>query len=235
MLVARPFGAAFQDFSGLDLRALRDWHARQNETETWWDFETGEYEEIRNFSAVDEANGLFRYRLVVMSNFLTLNSSVDTYRQELQMLFRDLRPGAIAIVLGATGDAYQHIYGQVADLAVGAGLIRGPRWDTDDLGRADETAAQRIKLCQYRVYQHLVSIIGDKNLQKDNAWPDYWSPVPSQRARPQFALRVFRKGRWPGVERSHRPKDKESPQEQRPAGAFCRERSANNIPESYLS
>jgi hypothetical protein len=136
-----------------------------------------------------------------MSNFLTVDSSVERYRQELQRLFRDLRPGAIAVVLGATGDSYQRIYAQLEQLAVDNGFVSAGAWHADDLGRNGEAASERIKRCQYYVYRHLAAIVGDENLQTEG-WPDYWSPVPSPRTRPKFALRTFRKGRWPGITRS---------------------------------
>ncbi len=194
-----PFGADFRDFSGLDLSAARSSYFHPYEVQ--WDPETREYVEVDNPSSLDEANSMFRYRIVVMSNFLTVDSSVDGYRQELERLFRDLRPGAIAIVLGATGDAYQQIYRQLAQLAHNAGLTSARGWHTDSLGRKSEAASRRIKLSQYRVFAHLASIAGAEALEKGKAWPDYWSPDPSPRARPQFALRVFRKGRWLGLRR----------------------------------
>jgi hypothetical protein len=118
-----PFVPVFSDFAGLDLKEIRAWHERQNETVVWWNPETGEYEEIFDPSgAAEEANRLHRYRMVVFSNFLTLESEVDLLQTELLALFRDLRPGGVVILLGGTGDSYQRIYEGVAGLAGGSRL-----------------------------------------------------------------------------------------------------------------
>jgi hypothetical protein len=196
---AGPFGPVFSEFDGLSLQERRAWHQHQNEVEVWWDPETQEYEEIFDpAGAAESANSLFRYRLVIFSNFLTLEAEVDAFESKLRALFQDLRPGAVVILLGATGDTYQRIYAHIAALARKAGL-REARWHTDSLGRIDpnDEAAQRIKESQYRVYQHLESLVGPAALNRSNRWPDYWNPNPSPKARPRFALRIFRRGRWP--------------------------------------
>jgi hypothetical protein len=41
-----PFSAIVADFEDLDLASRRAWYQRQNETERYWDEETGQYEEI---------------------------------------------------------------------------------------------------------------------------------------------------------------------------------------------
>jgi len=194
-----PFGPVFSEFDGLSLQEKRACHQSQNEVVIWWDPETQSYEEIFDpAGAAEIANCLFRYRLVIFSNFLTLEAEVDDFEPEMRALFQDLRPGAVVIVLGATGDAYQRIYARIAALARNAGL-REAMWHTDSLGRIDPTdeAAQWIKESQYRVYQYLESLVGTDALDRSKRWPDYWNPTPSHRARPRFALRIFRRGRWP--------------------------------------
>ena len=66
-------------------------------------------------------------------------------------------------------------------------------------GRIDDgdAAARTIKLAQNRVYLYLEQLVGSKALEKTKAWPDYWNPNRSPRARRRFALHVFRHGRWP--------------------------------------
>jgi len=192
-----PFGATFADFAGLDLRGRRESHRRQNEAQEYWDPETGEYEVFGDYGAAETADSLFRYRLVVFSNFLTVGSAVETHSRDLELLFADLRPGAVIIVLGGTGTSYQDIYERIADIARRAGL-REAGWHTDTLGRIKPTdsVAKLVKESQHRVYQYLAAVVGSDGLKRDRAWPDYWSPKPSARARPKFSLRVFRKGRW---------------------------------------
>jgi hypothetical protein len=194
-----PFGPAFSDFAGLDLAATRMWHQRQNEVEQWWDEETQQYEEIYDtVGAAADAERLFRYRLVVLSNFLTLDSEVEQFEKELRMLFEDLKAGGVVMVLGATGDSYQRVYKRLTTLALDAGL-GGAAWHTDALGDIEpgDEMAHVIKAAQYRVYRHIEQLVSPESLKRDNAWPDYWDPKPSPKARPRFALRVFRSGRWP--------------------------------------
>jgi hypothetical protein len=194
-----PFGPVFDDFAGLDLEAVRRWHQRQNEYEEWWDPETEQYEEIYSpLIASEFANSLFRYRLVVLSNFLTLESHVENFTAELHSLFRDLRPGAVVIVLGSTGDSYQKIYERVTDIAREERLLEAD-WHTDSLGRIPrhDESARLIKSAQNRVYRWLEGVVGAERLERDKAWPDYWTVEPSAKSRPKFALRIFRRGRWP--------------------------------------
>jgi hypothetical protein len=194
-----PFGSVFTDFEGLDINGIRGWHQRQNEYEEQWDPETGQYEEVYSPSAASEfANSLFRYRLVVFSNFLTLESDVEKFTTELHSMFRDLRPGAVVIVLGSTGDSYQKIYERIAAIAREEGLLEAG-WHTDTLGRIEpqDEVACLIKSAQNRVYRRLEGLIGADKLEKDKAWPNYWTAEPSAKSRPKFSLRVFRFGRWP--------------------------------------
>lgn len=114
------------------------------------------------------------------------------------MLFEDLKAGGVVTVLGATGDSYQRVYKRLTILAQDAGL-RGAVWHRDALGDIEpgDEMARVIKEAQYRVYRHIEQLVGPESLKRDKAWPDYWDPKPSPKARPRFALRVFRSGRWP--------------------------------------
>ena len=193
-----PFGPLSNDFSSLYLPARRDWHRRQNEVETYWDEETQQYEEIYTPDWADaEAERLFRYRLIVLSNFLTLEADVERFRESLSLLFGDLKAGGVVLMLGGTGDAYQKIYERVAAIAHEVGLLE-PTSEIDTTSRLrDDAAARIIKVAQHRVYQHISGLVGIEALQRQKAWPDYWTEKPSPRARPRFAFRVFRSGRWP--------------------------------------
>jgi hypothetical protein len=48
-----------------------------------------------NSSAATQSDCLYRYRMVVLSNFLTLESEVEGFQAELRGLFQDLRAGAV--------------------------------------------------------------------------------------------------------------------------------------------
>lgn len=194
-----PFGPIVDDFSGLDLASRRALFRSQNETERYWHEETEQYEEIYDpVSASAEAERLFRYRLVVLSNFLTVESDLERFEAELRKLFEDLKAGGIVLVLGATGDSYQKVYERLSSLALESGL-RDAGWHADNLARIEPTdpSARVIKEAQHRVFRHIAGLVGSSAFQRGKAWPDYWSPEPSPKARPQFALRVFRSGRWP--------------------------------------
>lgn len=194
-----PFGATISDFTGLDFHAERESYRRNYSSETYWDTETEAYEEYYDPStAAEEASGLFRYRLVIFSNFLTLGETVSHFEQELRRLLIDLGAGAVVIVLGGTGDEYQEVYSKLTNLATEARMKKA-QWDSNGLGKLtpNDQPACRIKGCQYAVYQHLSQLVHHPPLPHKRDWPDYWTPVPSPRTRTKFALRVFRRGRWP--------------------------------------
>lgn len=193
-----PFGPTIADFSDLDFQAKREFHFRSYKYETYWDPHTEEYEEWYDpHLASEESSRLFRYRLIVFSNFLTLGDTVSGFEKELRALFNDLRAGSVVIVLGATGGAYQDVYAKLAQIANDARLTQD-QWDTDQLGEmSDERFSTRIKAAQHRVYVHLAELAVDPPLPQTKPWPDYWTPQLSPKVRSKFALRVFRCGRWP--------------------------------------
>lgn len=193
-----PFGQTFADFSGIDFQAERALQFRNFEYETYWDDSTQQYEEWYDpISASELTNRLFRYRLVIFSNFLTLGETVETFEAELRKLFNDLRAGSIVIVLGGTGDGYREVYNRLFQIASDTNMVFDT-WDSDELGCSlEQRSAVRIKLAQNTVYQHLANMVGEPALLNEKKWPDYWSPEPSPLARNKFALRVFRCGRWP--------------------------------------
>ena len=193
-----PFSPTIIDFTGLDFRSIRESHFRNSRYETYWDECTETYEELYDPSLVaEENNRLFRYRLVILSNSLTLSDTVSRFETELRSLFNDLRPGSVVVVLGGTGDDYQKIYARLAQFACDAKMIRD-EWDTDTLGdQIDDCFSTRIKVAQHTVYEHLVTLANSPPLPQTNQWPDYWEPEPSPKARSKFALRVFRRGFWP--------------------------------------
>ncbi len=196
-----PFSPIETDFANLHLASKRAWYRRQNEVEEYWDEETGQYEEIYDpVTASADAERLFRFRLVVLSNFLTLESDVQRLDAELRALFEDLKPGGVVVVLGAIGDSYQKIYEHLSSLAQATGLADAG-WHSDQLGAIDQDdeAPHIIKAAQHRVYQHIEQLVGPGSLRREPAWPDYWDPQPSPKARSRFALRVYRSGRWPKI------------------------------------
>lgn len=141
-----------------------------------------------------------RYRMIVLSNFLTISGSVQSFEEPLRALFTDLRAGSAAILLGARGQHYKQIYDDFLRLAQQCGL-RPLRDVPEELGRDNyEFTAPIIKQAQYRVFSHLAKRVGDENLELSSKHPDYWSPDPHPKKRVEFAMRVYRMGKWPGKE-----------------------------------
>ncbi|MDD9985539.1 MAG: hypothetical protein OXQ31_04625 [Spirochaetaceae bacterium] len=191
-----PFGATIGEFTDLDFRSERKSYFDNYRYETYWDPDEQEYQQWDNSEiAAEDSNALFRYRIVVFSNFLTMGNDVSRYETELRILFRDLRPGAVVIILGATGDHYQAIYSDLARLASDEGLRCG-EWDSDGLGDRVGGFLARIKAAQFDVYRHLEGLASASALCRVSH-PDYWVSAPSPKTKTKFALRVFRRGKWP--------------------------------------
>lgn len=68
--------------------------------------------------------GLFRYNLVIFSNFLTEKDKVEEWREELLSTFLTVRHGGVAVVVGGIGESYPPIYDIVMDVAKEASLSR---------------------------------------------------------------------------------------------------------------
>lgn len=85
--------------------------------------ELGEYEPLSNpYLANLETQGLFRYRFITLSNFLTNETIFEGTRESLGGIFSDLRPGAVVLVIGGCGSHYPHIYQDLDELAKKSGL-----------------------------------------------------------------------------------------------------------------
>ena len=201
-----PFGPTINDFTALDLRAKRRTYFENNRYKTYWDDDTEEYEDWDDSDlTAQEGSSLFRYRMIIFSNFLTLGDTVSQFEEELRALFDDLRPGSVVTILGATGDNYQTIYRRLAQMA-GDAQMRNDEWNTDGLGnQIDEGFRVRIKCAQHAVYLHLESLAKDPPLPQTNPWPDHGTPKLSKKARSNFALRVFRRGKWPKEKSTRKP------------------------------
>jgi hypothetical protein len=190
-----PFAPTFSDFEGVDFRKLRDRRRSWLWRAAYYNHETGEYEDAYTPSEIREyTRDLFRYRLIIFSNFLTLSEKVDHFRDEIEATFRNLRPGGVIIVVGAYGQKYREIYARVEDIA-SSSWVKRIGWVEERLGEGSWLQfATRMKSFHYAVYQHVAQLCEPDTLQKEG-YPDYWDPKPSNKFRPKFGLRVFRKGR----------------------------------------
>jgi hypothetical protein len=187
-----PFGATFLDFKGLNLRETREALRQHLLAEEEYDEREGTRVPFRPpAEANEEAMAVHRYRLVVISNFLTLAAAVDTFRQELVNLFVDLNPGSLVVVMGGYRGEYQEIYRQLQALATSSGL--------DPVAEAATVLGEggawrqvpRIKASYRAIYRHLVAVCGKRPVRRVGH-PDFEKEGPKLR----FGLRVFRKNRW---------------------------------------
>ncbi|OGO05079.1 MAG: hypothetical protein A2Y73_01845 [Chloroflexi bacterium RBG_13_56_8] len=190
-----PFRATFPDFHGVDFPQIRQWERYRLAREGYDDPSTGEFEfDSTEAEAHDYAVALFRYRMVILSNFLTLGDTVDTFQNEILSLFRDVNPGAVVVIVGAYGSPYPDIYAKVEIMAQRSG-IRHIQWVDEILGEQSwPQFAKRMKQFHYAIFEHITRFCDSNTLPRE-AYLDYWCPIPSTRYHPKFGLRVFRKGK----------------------------------------
>lgn len=191
-----PFGADSEDLTTLDFakerREYRDHLLRQH----WYDPESDTHNsEYSPDVAHNIAQAQHRYRLAVFSNFFTLNETVEQFAPQVSKLYSDLRLGGTVIILSAKGGHYGPIYERLDELAISAGLQPIPEVATVLGSDSYERVAASIKECQYRIFKYLEQLGGP--LTRGKAWPDYWESAPHAGRRTDFALRVYRKGKWP--------------------------------------
>ena len=148
----------------------------------------------------DEANqiaqSLHRYRLITFSNFLTSKKMVkETFRSNLDVIFRDANPGTAVLVLGAKDNHYPQIYKEVDCIAEQAGFqrkIAGERISVQDSGIADRIFEEGLQF-----YKHLQYLAPNKNptAPKTKRVCDYFeNEIPDYPTTPQ--LRAYRKYRY---------------------------------------
>lgn len=217
-----PFRADIADFADLNPAAKRqklEQHLRQQ------DYYDPSSDEFYSEYLPDEANRIAnlhqRFRIVIFSNFFTLNETVKTFSNTLDTLYSDLNAGSVVLIIGAVGNQYEKIYNSLSKIAEQHRLSRLFELP-ETLGEnpAVKQAQRVVKNAQNSVYQFLEQIAGAENLPQQIArskyyhcefveshcrnnfsdiipWPDYWNPEPNPKKRMTFGFRVYRKGRWP--------------------------------------
>ena len=120
---AGPFDARYGDFDSFDPDAARDaeWRTLIRQLV---DLDDMSEDQARRWAAEnpDQIHATHRYLLCTFSNFLTEVDRVRQQRVRIAMAFRSVRPGGVAVIVGATGDPYPDIYAEIADLAVASRL-----------------------------------------------------------------------------------------------------------------
>jgi hypothetical protein len=193
-----PFGADRYDFSTFDPITERKKLKKSLQSQEWYDSASDEY--FLEYTP-DEANRIaqrqHRYRFIIFSNFFTVGENVNQLSKQIQCLFSDLQYGGTVIVLGARGSHYRTIYDSLMKLAKASGMHSLPKVETVLGPQSYNHAAQIIKSTQNNIYLYLTKLCGESALPKTREYPDYWNPAPYKGKQTKFALRVYRKGRWP--------------------------------------
>ncbi|MDP3104324.1 MAG: hypothetical protein Q8M95_06925 [Candidatus Methanoperedens sp.] len=193
-----PFHAHKKDFALVDPVSERISLRKELQRMEYYDGSVNEYFDEYSPKEVNEiVQREERYRLVILSNFLTLNETVSKFEPNLRALFSDLRGGSSVIIVGGRGIQYEKIYADLMSIAKSSGLTNMTELPTTLGSTSYSTAAGIIKRCQNNIYQHLEQLTGNKSLSRTKDYPDYWNAEPSKKRRPDFRLQVFRKGRWP--------------------------------------
>jgi hypothetical protein len=142
-----PYFVSFSGFEGLDFAKLRaNKRCELSQVEEYYDHETETWEtvyvEVGNLGWTE---GLYRYNLVVFSNFLTEEERTGEWRKELLSTFLSARHGGIVVVVGGVGESYPPIYDIVREVAKEAALSRLPFVDERIPCQYSDAYAQRIK------------------------------------------------------------------------------------------
>jgi hypothetical protein len=142
-----PFHPTFSDFRNLNFAHLREekrWEIRRGED--YYDYETDSwetwYEDVGNLGWTE---GLYRYNLVIFSNFLTRKDDVEKWREVLLSTFSTVRHGRIVLVAGGSGEKYQSIYEIVSEIAKETGLQKVPSASKEIDCNYTDIYARRIK------------------------------------------------------------------------------------------
>jgi hypothetical protein len=203
-----PYVEKMGDFSSIDLQYERQTMCDDLRDEIDRAFPEGEsWPPYMPSEAHDIAQAHGRYRLLVLSNFLTQESIVDDLESVLRQLFSDLNTGSCVLVIGASkGEKYKKVYDRLSEIMEESGLwqLREP---SQEFGKKKNNEADSvIKSMQNTVYMNIEKIAGVMKLprtaslsgpDREFTYPDYWEPLPSSKKRSGFGLRVFRNGKWP--------------------------------------
>lgn len=199
-----PYFATFDQFEGLDFAKLRanerqtiergvDYYDNETESwETWSDSEAG----------VGWTEGLFRYHLVIFSNFLTQKDRVENWEKELLSTFWSIRHGGIAVVMGGSGEKYQSIYDIVMEIAEKAALRRVTSVAEKIPCNYNDLYAQRIKKHYNNVWTWIKanSTIDKPFLTSRKIARKLWNPqkgLKDSSSPSEFTLLVFRRSGQP--------------------------------------
>jgi len=215
-----PYATTFHDFKGLDFTKVRA-EAIKEHTEMWkenkgkqwhdyYDYQTQSWE---SWSEEMEdpmlLNGLYRYNFVIFSNFLTNESDVKEWKEELKATFLSVRHGGIVAVTGGSENLpkYEPIYPLVREIAKEAHLDQIIPVSGEIACQYSDAYAKRIKQHYDTVWRWIKSnsVIDDPFLAsyrngKLSDVKSLWDPntdLQTPKSPKEFTLLVFRRNQRP--------------------------------------
>jgi hypothetical protein len=199
-----PFFTTFREFDNLDFSKLRENKREEvRKGENYFDGETGEWEtwyELENNLGWTE--GLYRYNLVIFSNFLTVKRQVNKWRKELLSTFKTLRHGGVVVIVGSNAEKYKPVYDLATEIAESVSLSIVPAASKEIPVEYRDLYAKRIKKHFDNIWGWIKEepIIDEQFLISKNIPRYFWDPQEEleQEGDPQnFNLLVFRNDRQP--------------------------------------
>lgn len=195
-----PYHVTFQDFRNLNLQDKRMKILEREVSQVAEEFEMSSNWAKRWLMENDlqfrnKARNLFRYNFAIMSNFLTSVEQVQELEEEIGSLFRNLRNGGVAVVLGGTAQQYPMVYEQLLELATEAGLheIHGiPQRIPRAYGEYHTNWMKHISNSMWEAFGHVIDVRPYEEELSDE--PAIWDPGIDIHGRQSFAIRVYRRG-----------------------------------------
>jgi hypothetical protein len=106
--------------------------------------------------ANDIAQALHRYRLIVISNFLTTVGSVKLFESTIREVLTDACPGTVVVVVGGKDGEYQDIYQYLNSLTEPAGFRL--QVSQEKVSSSETAVANKVYEVGQQVFQHLQSL-----------------------------------------------------------------------------
>lgn len=184
---------ALRDFKQFDPPSARERYCRSLLSEEYFNEIIGEREPIyTDAEAHNAAQGLHRYRLVILSNFLTKPEIVDFFKKDIRTMLEDLRPGAVVMLIGALGGQYPKVYELFQNIASSAGLESC--LSEYAIASAESPEVQDIIYdAQMQVYQHITALAPEPLKYVRDITEHFTSSESPRRWKSRSALLAFRK------------------------------------------
>lgn len=142
----------------------------------------------------DQAQRLYRYKLYLLSNFLTDFDGLAASAGALDRLIADAMPGAVFLVIGATCGHYPSLYSKIYNIFARQGADNLLDQTIEEQIDVDEAELRVVRSGWHGLWQHLEALAGTLD---HKGLHDVWSLdlVPGDKG--DYRRLCFRKGRWP--------------------------------------